>query len=87
MFQINCKGKEMVYFLLPSQAKPSQYTPNFTFSFTVLVTHKTPFLARAPEKAFFVSTGGVCPPAGGGVGGGVVSGFTFGGFSVCNLNP
>ena len=36
------------------QAKPSQNTPNFTFSSTVLVTHKTPFLARVLEKAFFI---------------------------------
>ena len=38
----------------PSQAKPSQNTPNFTFSSTVLVIHKTPFLARVLGKAFFI---------------------------------
>ena len=43
----------MVYLLQakPSQAKPN--TPNYTFSFTVLATHKTPFLAKVPGKAFF----------------------------------
>ena len=34
------------------QAKPKY--PNITFIFIVLATHKTPFPARAPGKAFFV---------------------------------
>ncbi len=49
----------------PSQAKPSQAKPNSTYyqmetsSFAKggIIRLRTPFLVRAPGKAFFVSTG------------------------------
>ena len=33
-------------------AKPS--SPNYTVSFTILIVHKTPFLASVLGKAFFI---------------------------------
>ena len=38
----------------PSQAKPSQVTSNYTFSFTILIVHKTPFLEKSGKGVFYL---------------------------------
>ena len=41
----------------PSQAKPSQAKPNntnYTFSFTILIVHKTPFLEKSGKGVFYL---------------------------------